>query len=484
MNKKYYIAPYSTMAKSFLESFKEKNNDNFLGYIDSVKEGENIYKVDEILLSEYDYIYIISPNHRIIIHQYFNKKGIKNSFIKHFNYKDNCFVEESYYLLLFNENMKKLFLSFQKKLHNYKYLFEKNDHILLLAPEFIDINIKAFYLYLKNSTNFKVSIATNNKEQYKTFKDSGFSIVFYPSFSFLLKSLFSKYKILDHSPVHDEVLISLSNSFTIQIWHGITIKRLGHMADYKKVEYDLMISTSSFVSEYSFSKLFDYKKIINAGYPRNDILINGVLDNKELVMANKDIYSFIKKSKQKVVIYMPTWRPYSHIKNPIDLDDLNIFAKKNDFIFVIKLHPFTRSDNFYSSTFDETKYVFVKNYEENIVFYPTTDDIYPLLSLSDLLITDYSSIYFDYLLVDKPILFFIYDKDVYLKEHGDFMLDYDKYTPGKKVVNFIEFKEGILNSFYEDIYKQSRKILKNKLFESEDGKSCEIIFEEIKKANL
>ncbi|WP_419766225.1 MAG: CDP-glycerol glycerophosphotransferase family protein [Arcobacter sp.] len=479
MNKRYYIAPSSTMSKALYESLRNKNDGEFLGYIDSSKEGEGIYKIDDVSSKDYDYIYIVSPNHGIVIDKYLCSKGLKRSKIKHFEYKSEEFEEVSYLSLFIHNKKRKLSLYLQKKLHDYKHVFEKNNHILLLAPEFIDINIKALYLYISNHTNFKVSIATSNEKQCKVFQKNGFDVVTYPSFSFLIKSLFSKYKILDHSPIHDEILISLTNSFTVQIWHGITIKKLGHMANYKKVKYDLMVSTSDFVTEYSFSKLFDYKSIINSGYPRNDILVNGVLDDRDLVMAHKGIYEFVKSCDKRVVVYMPTWRPYSHIKNPIDLDDLNDFAKENGFIFIIKSHPFTRNDSFYDSTFDETKYKFSEKYQENVLFYPTTDDIYPLLSLSDLLITDYSSIYFDYLLINKPILFFIYDKDIYLVEHGDFMLSFEEYTPGEKVENYVQLKNIILESFSDKKFKKSRDNIKKIFFDILDGNSSKLITDSI-----
>lgn len=475
---KVYIAPYSTMTKTFQQKYLDKNIE-FLGFIDSSKEGENIYKIDDINISEYDYIYIVSPNHGVKIHQYFKQKGILSKVLKHFDYENNSFEFISYQRLLYNELKKKYSLKLQHYLHfKWKHLFEREDAILLLAPDFIDINLKALYIYIENHTEYKVSIATNNKEQYQHFLDAGFDVVLYPSLKFLCKSLRAKYKILDHNPVHDELFISLLNSYTVQIWHGITIKKLGHMTNYKKIKYDLMISTSDFVTEYSFSKLFDYKRIINSGYPRNDILINGVQDEKDLIMANKSIYEFVKNTNKKVVIYMPTWRPYADIKNPIDLNDLNTFCQENNILFIIKTHPFTRNNSFYDTTFDENEYMYKEEYENSVLFYPTTDDIYPLLGLSDLLITDYSSIYFDYLLLDKPILFFVYDKDIYLKEHGEFMLDFNEYTPGKKVFEYDELKNMIKIEEEANEDNNQRKRIRDMFFIEREGKSsCEILNE-------
>lgn len=477
---KVYIAPYSTMTKTFQQKYLDKNIE-FLGFIDSAKEGENIYKIDDLNTSEYDYIYIVSPNHGVKIHQYFKQKGITSKVLKHFDYDNNSFELISYQRLLYNELKKKYSLKLQQHLHlKWKHLFEKQDAILLLAPDFIDINLKALYVYIENHTEYKVSIATNNKEQYRHFLDARFDVVLYPSLKFLYKSLRAKYKILDHNPVHDELFISLINSYTVQIWHGITIKKLGHMTNYKKVKYDLMISTSDFVTEYSFSKLFDYKNIINAGYPRNDILINGVQDEKDLIMANKSIYEFVKNSDKKVVIYMPTWRPYADVKNPINLNDLNTFCQENNILFIIKTHPFTRNNSFYDTSFDEYEYIYTQGYQNNVLFYPTTDDIYPLLGLSDLLITDYSSIYFDYLLLDKPILFFVYDKDIYLKEHGDFMLDFDEYTPGEKVCRYDELKTSIQRNIQTNQYHELRDYIKNKFLQIKGMSSSKTIVDFLK----
>ncbi|MFA7083383.1 MAG: CDP-glycerol glycerophosphotransferase family protein [Arcobacteraceae bacterium] len=480
MNKKYYIAPYSIMSQKLYKFLEKSSSGIFLGYIDSSKKGDNIHRIDEIISGEYDFIYLMSPNYGVEIHKYFINQGIKKSVIKNFNYKNEQFKQVHYYTLLFLDKKRQVSFYLKEKLHKkFKFIFEKNDHILLLAPEFIDINIKAFYLYVKNHTSYKVSIAISNQEQCKLFQEKGFNVITYPSFSFVFKSLQAKYKVIDHYPVYPEILNSLINSFIVQIWHGIPLKKLDNLLGFKEITYDLMISTSDFVTDYSFSKLFKYKNIVNSGYPRNDLLVNGALDNKELIFVDIEIYNFVKNSNKKVIIYMPTWRPYSDVENPIDLDDLDEFAKENDLLFIIKSHPFTHKDIICKSLFDESNYSFSENYKNSLLFYPTTDDIYPLLGLSDLLITDYSSIYFDYLLIDKPILFFMYDKDVYLKEDGDFLLDFNEYTPGEKVFDYNSLKISILDSLKNDLFSEQRIQMKKTFFSQLDGNSSKVIFEEM-----
>jgi CDP-glycerol glycerophosphotransferase (TagB/SpsB family) len=199
-----------------------------------------------------------------------------------------------------------------------------------------------------------------------------------------------------------------------------------------------------------------------------------------LSLVNKGIYEFIQTCPLKIIIYMPTWRENSFNSNPINLDNLNKFAQDNGLFIIMKMHPFIRRDSFFDSI-EQDKYLFKDDYSFNITFYPSTDDIYPILSHSDMLITDYSSIYFDYLLVNKPIVFFIYDKNEYLKYRGDFMLEFRDFTPGLKPENIHELKENILSALNNDTFYTEREKLRQKLFDvKSSGHSSEIIFNEIK----
>ena len=98
------------------------------------------------------------------------------------------------------------------------------------------------------------------------------------------------------------MLSCLNIGKSIQLWHGITIEQLGVLANYKLLKYDVVLSTSNFVSDYSFSKIYLYDKLINCGYPRNDILYN---DNIELINVDLELLDEIKNSKElKYVVYI------------------------------------------------------------------------------------------------------------------------------------------------------------------------------------
>ena len=94
----------------------------------------------------------------------------------------------------------------------------------------------------------------------------------------------------------------------------------------------------------------------------------------------------------------------------------------------------------------------------------------------DILITDYSSIAYDFLLLDRPIIFFDYDREIYERNMGGFLFDYDEFTPGIKVKNQDELISAIKE---KDSYKEQRDYIKEIFFDSTNIRSSENIFKEI-----
>jgi CDP-glycerol glycerophosphotransferase len=114
---------------------------------------------------------------------------------------------------------------------------------------------------------------------------------------------------------------------------------------------------------------------------------------------------------------------------------------------------------------------------DNILVVDSQTDPYPLLQLSDSLITDYSSIYFDFLLTKKPIIFFPYDYEEYLVESRELYFDYEKYTPGVKVKSMKDLEVALLA---EDRYEKERLALKNIVFDDSTCFASERLYKEIK----
>jgi CDP-glycerol glycerophosphotransferase len=103
--------------------------------------------------------------------------------------------------------------------------------------------------------------------------------------------------------------------------------------------------------------------------------------------------------------------------------------------------------------------------------------MYPLFTKVDLLITDYSSIFFDFLLTDKPVLFYPYDKDEYLTMDRSMYDDYDTVTPGHKAYNYSDFHKKLEMFFQQpnalkesDLDYQKIKKMYNKYSDSNGAK--------------
>jgi CDP-glycerol glycerophosphotransferase len=223
----------------------------------------------------------------------------------------------------------------------------------------------------------------------------------------------------------------------IQCWHGTPLKRLGldvkasayatsslkgmyfsYLADSRR--YDHFISPSSYASERFCSSFgIDSDKIIEQGYPRNDALINDVNNLAKLKYIKLTLG--IEPSK-KVILYAPTWRDNQYSKetasfyfnNPLE-NETFLGEFDDSYVFLFRGHYF--SDSIETSS----RFIDVSNY----------NDVNDLYLIADALITDYSSVFFDYSVLNRPIFFFMYDREVYEKEVRGFYIDIDQDLPGQ-----------------------------------------------------
>jgi CDP-glycerol glycerophosphotransferase len=264
----------------------------------------------------------------------------------------------------------------------------------------------------------------------------------------------------------------------IQLWHGAPLKhieldlyrkRLAGMPSWLRPflriqktligrypMYDLVVSTSQWFINEVFSKCFKARHFIATGYPRNDILFgwpnsDTVAYRLAWINVDKKAMLSVKDFKARgynVCLYAPTFRQYmaNPFEKEMDLSRLSEFARQQNLLIVIKLHPFMHSQ--YQ----------IRQYS-NIIEYPPLCDVYPLMAMCDLLITDYSSIYFDFLLLDRPILFFSYDLDRYLDYDRDMYFDYQSMTPGAKCHTYEELESEIghiISNNCRDEYSEKR----------------------------
>jgi len=270
------------------------------------------------------------------------------------------------------------------------------------------------------------------------------------------------------------------------LWHGIPLKKIQadnifdtvrhpknrwelfktfprRLSDEKKHHY--VLTTSKFMKPI-FQSAFRTRHIFTTGYPRIDSFIGSQIQNiytKQEKSALEQIKLFKKKYKgSKMIYYMPTFRD-SEIQffDVVNLRKFQKFLEENYLLFCIKLHPKSKLKN----KFTYTKY-------NNILNIDADTDPYVFISVSDALVTDYSSIYFDYLFTGKPIIFFNYDLETYLKNSREMYFDYEEYTPGAKVSNQQDLEKELFRvKEKKDNYADQRELLKKKVFDYQDGQS-------------
>tara|TARA_B110000902_G_scaffold253605_1_gene316463 strand:+ start:2388 stop:3623 length:1236 start_codon:yes stop_codon:yes gene_type:complete len=326
-------------------------------------------------------------------------------------------------------------------------------------------NAKYLFLYCSSENEINCYWITKNKVLVENLRNDGLKAYYKYSIMGLWLSISSKVYIYDSRTGCINHFTS-AGAYKVSLWHGSPLKTIdrditvknnafyigNHTWGLKRylvriimpewfVVADLMIATSDKVKGY-FNSAFGSKKIEVTGYPRNDIISNPNLYRKYLMFEQNIIHSL---STKKTILYAPTFRDTDRFERetPIEWERLNNLLKKNDTTFLIKLH---RHD--YSMIMKE-------NYS-HIRVLDNESDMYPLFSKVDLLITDYSSIFFDFLLTDKPVLFYPYDIEDYLTMDRSMYDEYETVTPGHKAYDFQGFYEKIELFFNEpNALKQS-----------------------------
>ncbi len=166
-------------------------------------------------------------------------------------------------------------------------------------------------------------------------------------------------------------------------------------------------------------------KVHITGYPRNEVFFGTNIEKQPI----DQLVSRLKNHGIKIGLYAPTYRKEGKI-NIIDMfvkeaENLGKKLQKQNVYLFVKLHNWNRDD--IKKTNARLRHIHLLSDDE------INQDIYPLLTKIDFLITDYSSIYVDFLLSGKPIIFAPFDREEYEKTDRGFYFDYDSITPGPKV---------------------------------------------------
>ena len=336
---------------------------------------------------------------------------------------------------------------------------------------------------------------SKNKELVSALSKQGIPALYAYSIAGIWASLKAGVYVYCHTS--SDINYWLSNgSCKVNLWHGTPLKKIlrdndnkkdidwiaFHSRGIKKLFYkaiypglwehpDLLISTSPTVSK-RLQSAFDLpsRKIKITGYPVNDLLFRKAIFDKcvpEQLIVSKAI-----EDNRKVILYLPTYRERANVDMRFDYHRLNNLLRKYNALFVIKLHPF-----------DNTRIKL--DHVDNIVQLSSEIDIYSLMSSSSALVTDYSSVSVDYMLLDRPVIYFVYDLDEYLKKDRNMYDSFDDIAGGPICRNFDEFIDALKVSVLDglDEYVESRGEVRNIFHTYQDGFSASRVYKQILELN-
>ena len=250
----------------------------------------------------------------------------------------------------------------------------------------------------------------------------------------------------------------------LQTWHGTPLKRLAHDIDvaedttfyrsavsYEQMchsydvdvaRYNYMISPNAFCTEV-FPHAFgiDPQRLVETGYPRNDFIVNAT---QEQILSIKNRLQL--PMDKKIILYAPTWRDNSYVSAGYTFElkaDFRLWKKilGEDFIVLFKPH-----------------YLIINKYQDDpslkgfLYSIPAAAEINELYVISDVLITDYSSVFFDYAILKRPMYFYMYDLENYASDLRGFYLDITKDLPGK----IYRSEEKLCQDIQAGVYDRSK----------------------------
>jgi len=333
------------------------------------------------------------------------------------------------------------------------FLFPRSSRKYVFGSFRGSFNDNARYLFIHASANTGKEIRniwlSNNLKCVKKVRNLGLEAYWVLGPRGIWHALTSRYWFFN-SYTSDIMFCLSGRAVCINLWHGVGLKRIefntvsGPLADRfsKKNKKDVFCHPESFrrpdwlltstpFQTSMFAKAFRLpeSRCLEMGYPRNWILTANEQERTEFISKYEpdETSALIEKMKgyEKVLIYMPTWRDSQRtiFTQSMDLDRLNDILSSRNELLILKPHAnVILTDSVRSLS--------------NIILAGPKMDIYPVLPYAHTLITDYSSILYDWLLMKgKDVILYLYDYDDYVHER-DFYYPFDENVTGKRVHDF------------------------------------------------
>lgn len=334
---------------------------------------------------------------------------------------------------------------------------------------------------LESNVGVMIQVMREKNKNYEFIKltkeNSKISLAFFLQKSYHLAT--SKYVIMDNTFLPISYLHFSKKVKVVQLWHGTgTIKKFGQDSNegvLKRLEYranqsitHLIVNAKGIKRQYAQAFGVPLERTYAVGLPRTDLLFDS---NKEQQDIEKFYEEFTELKGKKLVLYAPTFRD-SETSSPKSAIQYKQWVEQlpQDCICLLKFHPFV-ADQFALTQEEEVLY---GNRIMNMSSYKDTNT---LLLVADALITDYSSIIYEYCLRKKPMIFYAYDLEQFKSLGRGFYGPYESFVPGIVAKNMTELVKAVRESLYEnkfDVEKVSEFC--KQYYDYTDGKSAERVY--------
>ena len=339
-------------------------------------------------------------------------------------------------------------------------------------------NLAYFYAFLADKKDLNVRLITQDKKLFLFLKNKEQTPLYVRSITGLWFYFRSQVIIIQNGDAKlffFPLLLNPKTKFILNLWHGIPLKRLNRQVK----TYQNNRSSFQYQKFNALLVCSEFERLLMATcffMDIDDIWITGTPRNDEMFTDNNYLKEY---SDKKNILYAPTWREYGNKTSFFPFDDydenkLIDFLKENDVYLFLRGHRLEMNllQEKYNSLIDKCDHIILADQNK----FPNIPE---LLKISRGLITDYSSIYLDYLLLNRPIIFTPYDLNEYQSYRG-FLFDYYTHTPGPKVSTQDDFLKSLKEiSLSTNQHQKERIQLQKKMHRYQDSGAKKRIFDKL-----
>jgi CDP-glycerol glycerophosphotransferase (TagB/SpsB family) len=342
-------------------------------------------------------------------------------------------------------------------------------------------NSKCLFEYISdNHKEIKCVWLTKSVEIHRNLVMAGRNTEMSGSLKGIWKALRARYVVFS-SGKNDINPFFINGAIIVNSWHGAPMKKIGQDDKFgydpskdriiklffpwiREYGISATISTADVFTQIMCSAFnLPVSNVFCTGYPRNDLFF---LKEVHPLWHKWDVYF----GNPRKIFYLPTFRGHSGNFQPFnkygyDEIKMDIFLKASNSILVTKGHFIDKQVGLSTSS-------------DRIIHLNDSEivDLNFLLKDADILITDYSGVYFDFLLTGKPILFAPFDFEEYLSTHRELYFSYDEVICGPMAKNWNEVIDGLESLFRFDVFEEKRKAMKARFNKFSDGFSSQRLY--------